>query len=215
MMFIWLIVGVVLVSIAFFMPGMGPDLWPSLEAAGIATAVYLIVLTAFMARRPFPVKTRVAIWTVFLVGGVSLFAGWKTLDEESHWQKARLNEILGVIIRGVNTSYTHDTLVQILKSYYSPENKPGRSLAKIFLEKYPNCRDGKPIATAQHVDSRPEYDTLYMYPVVVTDTEIVLATSHKYAKGRDPAFKNVNGKTGMVQIRQTLTPKGMRYESDN
>jgi len=215
MVFIWLVVGIILASLAYFIPGKGTDLWPSINPAGIVIAVYLVALTAYMARKPFQLKIRIITWAIFLTCGVSLFIGWRTWDEESHWQRSTLLNILGVIFRGVNEVYTHDTLTVVLKTYYSPSNKPHQSLGQIFLSRHPECRDGRPIPASQHTDSRPEYDSLYMYPVTVSDSEIVLAVSHKYAKGRDPAFKNINGKTGMVQIRQTLTPKGIRYESEN
>jgi hypothetical protein len=44
---------------------------------------------------------------------------------------------------------------------------------------------------------------------------IVLVSQETSVKGRDPNFKNYDGKSGMVQERFILTEEGITYVSEN
>ena len=63
----------------------------------------------------------------------------------------------------------------------------------------------------------PEYEGAQptTFIAAVSDHEIVLVGQEMYVNGRDPGFKNYDGKTGMLQARATLTEKGLKYESEN
>ena len=215
MVFVWLFAGIVLAALSYFLPVRGTDLWPSVNPAGIAALVYCTALVIYIVRKPFPGRVRALAYTLLVVCGLSAFLSWRSWEEASRWQRGRVTDILGLIERSVEEARTYDTLTAVLKEYYSPQNRRTRSLGEIFLTKYPGCREGRPIVVRRFNDPRVERDTTYIYPVKVSDTMIVLAVSHEYARGRDPAFTNVNGRTGMVQIRETLTPKGIRHDTDN
>jgi hypothetical protein len=209
MMLLWLVVGIVLVATAFFIPGESIELWPSLNASGIAAGIYLVALVAYTMRAPFPRKTRIVTWACFLLTSGAVLIAWTGMDSTSHWQRRTLVEIRRTIGQGIMQATIRDTLFRVLELYYAQEPKKKESVGLIFQQLHPGMRAGTHFP--------PEYEGAQPTTFIgaVSDHEIVLVGQEMYVKGRDPGFKNYDGKTGMLQARATLTEKGLKYESEN
>jgi len=210
MMFVWIIVGIAVVATAFFFPSSQASLWPQVNAAGIAAAAYLTVLVAYCIRKPFPVKTRLIVWLVFLVTGAGVVTAWRTMDEMSHFQRSTLLQIHRSISDGALIVQSEQPFLETLKAYYKQGKGKKETLGALFRRSHPDAK----IGTNIHI---PEFegDSTRIYLAELSDTEVVLIGRVTYVKGRVPDFQNYDGRKGMLQERTTLTEKGVRYESEN
>jgi hypothetical protein len=209
MILLWLLGGIVLVTVAYFLPGQSPELWPSLNAAGIAVLVYLIALVAYLVRQPFSTRTRVTVWASVILVCASIGSWWTGMDYTSHWQKETLLKIRGVIGRGILQATIPDTLMTVMKTYYEQGTKNKKSLGQVFKDRYPGVAEGQ-----QFPPSEFDMDRLLFAATIASDT-VVLIGEDRVANGRKADFKNHDGKTGRIQSRGTLTVKGLSYESEN
>jgi len=210
MILLWLLLGICVVTAAFFIPGNPPEVWPNLNAAGIAALLYIIALIIYTARKPFSRKAQIIVGccsAVFL-GGLAVH--WTGMDETTHWQKQTLLKIREIISRGIVQAEVPDSLMEVLDEFHHQPKAEKATLAQIFRKHFPNAEVGSNIRKLQS-----EGDSLFVFVSALSDTHIVLIAQETFVKGRAATFKNLNGKTGMVQERFTLTAKGMHYESEN
>ncbi|MBI3006119.1 MAG: hypothetical protein HYY49_11995 [Ignavibacteriales bacterium] len=210
MMFLWLIVGLVLVTIAFFLPGSPQDVWPNLNLAGIVAAIYILALIAYTLRSPFGKKAQAIVWIITLLTLPALGMFWTGMDTTSHWQHNKLLSIREMIGRGIIAAEVSDTLLSVLDEYHNQKGGKKTTLHQVFQRRYPRVMVGDNI----HLPGYPG-DSLRIFMSSLSDDAIMLDAQEMYVKGRDPAFKNFNGRTGMVQERYTLTAKGVHHESQN
>lgn len=209
MVLLWLIAGLVVVSVAFFLPGNPPEVWPNLNLGGIVTVVYLLALLTYTMREPFGRKAQVTTWIVAIVTVASLAVAWTEMDSLSHYQQQTLLNIRATIGRGIIYTEVPDSLLSVLDRFHHQKGKKA-TLGQVFQIHYPGTRVGDNIHKANN-----EYDSLQVYIAALSDTTIALAAQEMYVKGREPTFKNYNGRVGMVQEKFTLTVKGVRHESEN
>jgi hypothetical protein len=217
MVLLWLLIGVVVVSIAFFIPGNSADLWPSLNAAGIAAAVYLFALFVHIFRRPISVKGRVIGLILVVVVAASVVTVWLGMHETTHWQASQLQKIHTVINRGILQTEIPDSLVAVLQDYHKQGRIKNASLGKIFLKKFPGATIGTNIHQSYMMSQTTEVDkdSLRVFVTLLSDTMIAVTGTHAFSRGRDPDFISFMGRKGTVQERYILTEKGVRHESDN
>jgi hypothetical protein len=206
---LWIVAGVIVVSAAFFLPS-GGDVWTSLDAAGVAAALYLVALVAFATRYPFPRWSRAAAWFLFLLTGAGVFTCWREAEGRARMQVKGFREIRGSISRSVMVDVMPSMLLKVMNAYYAEPADRRQSLGEIFRETYPSANPG----VNMHVPFSSE-DSLMVSVSSLSDTAISLVGQEAYVPGRDPAFKNSNGKNGMVQARAVLTKEGVRYEAEN
>ena len=210
MVLIWLLVGIVAVSLAFFLPGQSIDPWVSLRPGEIVSAVFLVALVAYTTRKPFPAKQRIFSWVlvVVLLGGSLVLSN--NLRETTTWQKDKLIEILGVIHRGIFLAEMPGPLLESLDKYYKQPERGRKPIGEVFREIKPSVKVGDNIRP-QDLDQ----DSLKIFVASITPDEVVLVGQPSWGKGRDPDFDNYDGRKGLVQERATLTVKGVTYESEN
>ena len=210
MVLIWLLVGIIAVSIAFFLPGASLDPWVSLRPAEIVSAVFLIALVAYTTRKPFPLKQRIFSWVLVAI----LLVGGTVFSNDSHqrtsWQKNQLIKILGVIQHGILMNEMPGPLLASLKKYHQQPQRNRKPIGEVFKEMKPGVKVGDNIYVAAG-----EGDSLAIYVASLTKDEVVLVGQPAWGKGRSPDFTNFNGRKGLVQVRATLTQKGVTYESEN
>jgi hypothetical protein len=210
MIIIWMLIGTVLVSSSFFIPSPTLEVWPALNAAGIAAVLYLAVMLVYILRNPIPRKQRLIIGVAAIVSVVALGTHWKGMQNTTHWQQGQLLEIHSVIVRGILLSQGPTMLLSVLEDYEAQGNKKNKPLSQIFLKKYPDAKIGANIYVAPF-----GADSSRLFVTMVTDTMIVLTGSHPYSHGRTAAFLPFRGRQGAIQERYILTQKGVRHESDN
>ena len=217
MILFWLLVGVVVVSVSFFIPGNSAELWPSLNAAGIAAAIYLLALFVYIFRRPISIKGRVvgALLVVIVAAAVVVF--WVGMDKTTHWQAHQLEKIHSVITRGILQAEVSDSMLVVLQDYHKQGRVKKASLGKMFLQKFPGVTLGSNIHPPYLTNQPPEADrdSLRAFVTLLSDSMVVITGTHAYSRGRNADFTSYIGRKGTVQERFILTEKGIRHESDN
>jgi hypothetical protein len=210
MIIIWLLSGIAVVSLAFFIPPNSPELWPSLNMAAIPIVLYLLALGLYTLRSPITLKARIIAWVSILLVGAAMGFSWTGMEDQSHWQHNQLLKIHSVITRGILLSTVPPYELNALQEYHKQGSKKKESLGQIFQRQNNGASTGTNIYKAEI-----PMDSTSIVIKSLADNEVVLLGLHAYSKGRNPEFKNYNGKTGRVQERYTLTEKGIVYESEN
>ncbi len=214
MVALWLIVGCVLVSVAYFLPGHSPDLWPNFNAAGIAVLVYLLaLLIMFVRRKDLTTRRRtiVTVLAVIAIGG-GIFA-WTQMQSQTEWQRRQLGKIGSIIGRGIYTAFLSDSLLAVLDDYHHQTGRKKMTLGQIYRKRYPPGRAGDAWSSmASTGRPNPPVD---MFLDAISDTQIVVIARHPWSKGTEASFVNYRGPTGTIQVRCTLTEKGLQYDTEN
>lgn len=207
---VWITAGVIVISAAFFLTPQSIELWPAVNAAGVAAVIYLAALLLYVLRNPIPMRSKflVGILAVFVLS-CSAFAGTR-MYERSHWQADLLMKIRAVIGRGIRIAYMPQPLLKTLDAYYQQGVKKKQTLADEFRKIHPGATVGSNVY-------RPvgDWDKTSILVETLEPDRIVLVSQETYVPGRDPNFKNYDGKTGMVQEKFILTERGITHVSEN
>jgi hypothetical protein len=158
MVLFWLLVGVVVVSVSFFIPGHSADLWPSLNAAGIAAAIYLLALFEYIFRRPISIRGRVVGVILVLIVAAAVVTFWLGTYETTHWQANQLQKIHSVIMRGLLQAEVSDSMLVVLQDYHKQGRVKKASLGTIFLQKFLGATLGTNIHPPYLMNRPPEAD---------------------------------------------------------
>lgn len=207
---LWIVVGVLFVSLALLLTPSSPELWPSLNAAGIAGALYLIVMLTYALRKPLGTATRVwigiAAIVVLALGGFT----WMRMQDQTEWQAETMMKIRGVIGRGVMRHHMSAAALKTLDEFYQQRGPQKESLADIFRKQ----NSGVSVGANIH---KPDWEG-DQWQVIVAKLEpaiVEFVSQETYVKGRDPQFRNYNGQLGMIQEQFILTEKGITHVSEN
>ena len=208
---LWIVCGVIVVSTVFLLAPPSPELWPALNAAGIAGAAYLFAMTAYALRKPL--RTSLRVW-VGVAAIVILALGaftWMRAQQQAEWQAETLMKIRGVIGRGVmRLDMMSTAAIRTLDEFYRQHGAQKESLADVFRRLHEGAAPGLNI-------HKPDWEG-DVRQVIVAKLEpslIELVSQETYVKGRDPLFKNYNGQFGMMQEKVSLTEKGIVHVSEN
>ncbi len=214
MVVLWLIIGCVVVSVAFFLPGRSTELWPNINSAGIALLLYLAALLGVFSRSihvtPRRRSTVLTICVIVLIAGVF---SWKQMEDQSRWQRHKLGEIGTIIGRGIYTAMITDSLLGVLDDYHHQKGKTKLSLGQIYRKRYPPGNVGDPWSSIRPTGRPNPPDDIFL--AAISDTEVVLVARHPWYRGQDTAFATYNGPKGTLQVRATLTGKGLQYVTEN
>ena len=214
MIFLWLLAGAVLVTAAFFLPGRSVELWPNINSAGIALLAYLAVLTvSFLRRSDLTARRRYVVLGVILIALGGTFFSWRQMDRTSHWQRQTLGEIGSIIGRGIYQAMVPDSMLAVLEAYHQQGTRGKRSIGEVYRQTYPPARVGPAWSTLEPTGMPNAPDDVFL--TEISDTHVVLVARHPWYWGNDTSFVNVAGLTGKLQVRATLTEKGLRYVTEN
>jgi hypothetical protein len=207
---LWIVVGVIVVSLVFFLTPSSPDLWPSLDAAGIAGAVYLLAMVTYALRKPL--KTVLRVWVGVAAMAVLALGAftWMRMQDQTEWQAETLMKIRGVIGRGVMRYDMSGATLNALDEFYQQRGSRKESLADIFRKQSPGAAVGVNI-------HKPDWagDLRQVIVAKLEPLNIELVSQETYVKGRDARFKNYNGQLGMIQEKYIVTEKGITHVSEN
>jgi hypothetical protein len=207
---IWIVAGVLLVAMAFFLPPASNELWPQLYSGCIAAIVYLLALLVFIVRQPVStLACAAASAAVLFTAGCLLFSLVQS-DSNAHWQTNTMIEIRSRIGRGTMSYYTTEHLLKTLQAYYQQGSQKKETLAQVFQR-----QNDHPIVGSNIHKPYNDGDSLKTYVQTLESDKIILVSQEVYVKGKNPRFKNYNGLEGMIQEKCTLTAKGIVYESEN
>lgn len=207
---LWIVAGVVVVSLAFLLTPQSTELWPSINAAGIAAGLYGIALLTFVLRKPLGTKLRLWISIAALASMGLMAFTWVRAQEQTHWQAETLMPIRGIIGRGVMRYDMSTALLKTLDEFYKQGPTKKETLAAIFSRLQNGAMAGSDI----HKSSWPG-DSLKVIVKTLEPGRIELVSQETYVKGRDPQFMNHNGQIGMIQETFILTEKGISHVSEN
>lgn len=214
MVALWLLIGCILVTITFFLPGQSSELWPNINSAGIALLLYLAALLGAFSRKQDITRLRknlVLIAAVIAVAGAAF--AWVQMEDQSRWQRERLGIIGSTIARGIYLSMIPDSLLAVLEAYHKQSGKTRKSLGQIYKERYPPGVPGDAWSSMEPSGRPNPEDDVFLKEI--SDTHVVLVARHPWYKGKEASFVNERSLTGTVQIRVTLTEKGIDYVTEN
>jgi hypothetical protein len=207
---LWIVVGVIVVSLVFLLTPASTDLWPATNAAGIAAGIYIIALLTYTLRKPLSMKNRFWIGlSTALVLGLGIF-NWTKNQERVHWQAETLMRIRGVIGRGVMRYEMIPAMLGTLREFHHPKSGKIESLAQVFSRLHPGAMVGSNIHQPQW-----EGDSMKVIVAKLESGQIELLSQETYVHGREPHFRNYNGQSGMLQEKIILTEKGFTHVSEN
>lgn len=214
MIALWLILGGVLVTVAFFLPGHSSELWPNINSAGVVLLAYLAALLgAFSRKKDISPRRRTIVLILAVVAiGATVFS-WRQMEDQTQWQRNRLNEIASVIGRGIYASMIPDSLLTVLDQYHHQRGKTRRTLGGVYRDLHPPGAVGDAWSSMEPSGRPNPSDDVFL--TEISDTQIVLVARHPWYKGIDTAFANFAGPTGKLQVRATLTEKGLQYVTEN
>jgi hypothetical protein len=209
-MLVWVLTGMIIVGAAFFLVPSG-GLWTSLNAAGLVAALYLVALVFTIIRKPLRLFPRIATALVALamLGGTAF--AWLDLQNKV-CQQIDLRRAQGVVNARGRIIYTlSQNLLGTLEQYYRSTGHHRETLRDIFLRKNGNVEVGK----AMSMKTMQPYPPQTVYVETLKSDSVVLIGLVTSSAGREQAFKNIDGRTGLVQEKLILTPNGLIHESQN
>ncbi len=207
---LWIVVGVIVVSLVFLLTPGYTELWPATNAAGIAAMLYLIAVLIYALRKP--ISTRHRVWiglSAALVLGVGTF-NWVRMQDQVRWQAETIMRIRGVIGRGVMRHEMIPAMLGTLREFHHPESSKIENLAQVFSRLHRGATVGSNIHQPQW-----EGDSMKVIVTKLETGQIELLSQETYVNGRDPHFRNYNGQSGMVQEKIILTEKGITHVPEN
>jgi len=207
---LWIVAGVVLVLLAYFPFSGSTDMWPAASAACVAATIYIIALVLYVLRNPISMKFKAWIGiSAVVVLSLGTF-DWTREREWSEWGHDTLIRIRGVIWGGITIYNMNPVMFKVLKEYYHPGSKAKENFVDIFTRDHPGAKVGSNVY-------KPDWegDSLRIIVTKLEPTLIELVSEHPFVTGRDPNFRNYNGRVGMIQSRIILTEKGLNYVDEN
>jgi hypothetical protein len=210
MIIFWLLGGIVVVSVAFFIPGTSTELWPNINAAGIATFLYVVALTAYAFRPPLPQLNRAIGWFAVLGTSVWIGIGWRGMDETTHWQHDRLLSVKEVITRGMILAELPAPFLKTLEAYHNQQEKNKLTIGQLFRQQFPALTVG-----GNFRDTSFTSDKIVFSVQSISDHDVFVIGFGGHCKGREAQFTNFNGQHGIVQLEGILTEKGFSYDWQN
>ena len=131
---LWIVGGIIFVSIAFLIPPSSMELWPQFYAAGVAAIVYLIALLSYAVRKPVSIKARIIAIACFVIALGALTFSSIQQDKQSHWQTDKLMQARSVIGRGIMLVKIPSPLLGTLQAFHQQGSTKKENLAQVFPE---------------------------------------------------------------------------------
>ncbi len=208
MVFIWLLAGMLGIAAAFLIPDSSMDLWPALNSAGVALAVYLIALAVFMLRPPLPLRKRLIAGLVAAVWIISVASLWTGHQTQAEYQRDQLITIRSTIGRGIILDQVPAAIMPVLEDYYAQGQRRKMSIGDLFGQRYPHA-----VAGENFREPMWEGDTQGVFiPARLENDVVEIIAVDRVGRGKDPAFANTGGTVGRIEERFVLTAKGVSHD---
>ena len=209
MILIWFVVGLLMVAVPFWFFSVPLDPWSSVTAGAIGGALFLLVIVIVTLRSSvFSRRNSVSTAILLAVMLVTMSITWKTSYDQSHFQRATLGKIRTIIGEGICIDRCVSPTLRTLGAYHAQKQPRKTPVAKLFINLYSSrIKDGLFIT--------PNDQFMITYVRDASDGGVSLVSVDSVARGKDPLFKNLDGQTGRLQLKSTVTEKGVRYEREN
>ena len=135
MTIIWLVIGVLMAAVPFWLFSVPKDPWSSVTAGAIGAGLFVMVLFIAMMRSPlFSRKVRIYSSVVFVGMVVSISLSWKTSYEQAHFSRDLLPKIRTVIGEGIFQESTYDAMLPPFRLYYLQKPSRKTPIGNLFLK---------------------------------------------------------------------------------
>ncbi len=206
---IWLVVTIAAICGTFVaVLGLTGDIWSAANAAGAIVLAYLIVAAVWMTRPPVSTRARAFILGAVGLGLAGTVTHWRIASSTTNFQYELLQVIRRQIEHSIISAKMDERSLPVFAADYRERTPGAKRLAPLFDEMNPG------IDRSTHL-----LDTLgegiRVYAVALSDTEVVISGVSGFTRGRDRTFRNLDGRTGLLQSRQRLTPAGVDYAIEN
>lgn len=216
----WLIGGIVLAGIGFFIPLYFQKIWLALFFALLIGVVFMSSLL-IKAKDNFESKSTYRI-VVGLASLIILFNaiafvhdyGWKD------YQKDLLLEIRKTIDEGSTKADVQEKLIYVLGQYHQNDRE---SIVATFRELMPEYLGEDGVYLSDYDLRKADKDSSsvsqssddlinHFYEIDEDEDEIRVFVVSEVALGEDPEHKNYDGQTGQFEMKFTLNEEGVTYE---
>ena len=215
---IWLAGGLLLVTLAFFIPEQAGSLWPSIILSGSVAILYLILFAWLWIGKVKSGSTRQLIgWTLAVLIGFSIASAGVSYQSTDR-QVEFLDYIRLTIEKGIAEVHIKESLLKTLRNYQSlKEKETGLSLGDLFQNNYDSLLTEEGQFLYDGITKRGEkYDkSMKIFLAHSTTDSVVLVAESFHIEGRDSTYENLSGAAGRFQAQGVLTDKGVRYERIN
>ena len=216
--FYWMIGGIVLTVIAFFIPDQSGSMWPSVIASATMAFLYLgispllfhtgIFLAVWLPKINSSTK-RKAIAGLFTVLFIFSIASAVISYEGSVQQRQMLRDIRKTVENSMAHSLIQESLIKTMAKF---DSNSDQNVGNVFTSRYDSLITEDSLFT---YGSRTEDQTLFLYLAKATADSVVLIGESRYIEGQKEDFKNFSGNKGDFQVQGILTSKGVDYERQN
>lgn len=212
----WIIGVAVVVAIAFFIPEQKGEIWTSVFSAMSVVSLLFIGLLYYVYKKGGSTADKsIGVGLIMLLAALSVFNGYNQY-RASVFQAETLPKIRKTIERGIVLSHTYQPMLKTLRKYHQSGNGE-MSLEKRFKERHEEKI--RPMNGQLRYIPNPQKDSAespYLYYVkTATPDTVVLVGQSMQVPGKNTAFTNYNGQTGLLQYRATLTKGGVDYVREN
>ena len=209
MTIIWLIIGLLMASVPFLLFSVPMDPWSSITAAAIGAGLFsMILLIATMRSAVFSNKARIYSAVIFFALVDSVIFSWNASYEQAHFSRDLLPKIRTHICEGIFQESTYDAMLPPFRMYYLQKPSRKSPIGDLFLK-----INKDRINNGRYTSENQMYSITYLKDV--SSSGITLVSVESVACGKNPAFANMNGQSGRLQVKAVLTEKGVRYEREN
>lgn len=209
--FLWVMSGILLSVVAFFIPAQSGSMWPSLFLSGVVAFLYLITFSIVWLKKIESQTKRRAVGMVFAVLIVFSIASAAI----SYIDGIRFGKTLSSIRKTIDSSeaeiYIRKPLLKTMKSYYSSD-QTNKDIGQLFRARYDSLitDDG----VFKYGDDKNQ-KSLSLYLAKADTNQVVLVGEATFIEGKNADFTNFSDDKGRYQVKGILTSKGVRYERQN
>lgn len=207
----WMVGGVALVSIAFFIPDQSAGIWPSVLWSTIAALLYTVVFSIRWLKEIPASKKQITFGVMLSVLVICSGIMAAISYNNSLRQEKVLTNIRSFIEENIAYSHIRGPLSRTLRAYYTAENGTDE-IGELFISRYDSLitEEGRYLYSDNSVDQ-----TLQIYLAESAADSVILIGESSYLEGKDNSFENFSGENGHYQVKGILTEQGVVYERSN
>ena len=208
---IWFVVALTAVCAAFSGTYIySGDIWAATIAGALPALLYMAGLAVRAVCATASRICRIAVLLVALVILAGVSTQFAVMTSNTRWQHEQLQVIRSSIDRSMLMSTLFHHASPAFVAYHQQRAHKKHTIAEVFEAAWDSCDWSAPVV---YLDSPPE--SLQVYASAGPGGAMILTGVSMAARGGDADFRNVNGATGFVQSRLTLSKEGMAYENEN
>lgn len=208
---LWLVLSICAVGAGFAGTYYGTgNIWDAMNVAGVLVFLFLTALLIRTTRPPVTIKQRVVILAISALLLTGVTGHWIVMNSMTQWQYSQLQDIRKRMEYSLMVSYMYDHAAPVFAAYHRQPSPAKRSLAEVFLSQNPALDSETHLLMLDSLTNG-----LKVFATTYGDSRVILTGVSGITPGTEARFRNFDGRTGFMQSRVHMTPKGMEYEIQN